>query len=295
MAKFSYRASFRDQSKPGFSALREGQTYRLYNINRLAEDTKRDIYSCLIPPEIFTKFQISPETLCNQDGEPVFTYHCQAKTSTVRLELRHKPDFPDPIFLLEMRDSSFGDLEILFVNMNNPYAERFNIDKDLAGHDTTFGMGSRNIQEEIRAMHAGLAPGQTRRGLRLFRSFLGQASHFCQQLGVQRVKVEPMAYHNAIMHEFYGFRYMTGRAIMEEIDREFAPGGRLFERLNASTPFRHPGIERTIKGRSWAIHDGILEQAWQCPRMYYAIDESHDRLYHEFTCHVRQRYAPQLC
>jgi acetoin utilization protein AcuC len=116
-----------------------------------------------------------------------------------------------------------------------------------------------------------------------------QASLFCKKLGFQRVKVEPLAYHNAIMHEFYGFRYMTGRCMMEEIDRAFAPGGELFNRLDGSTLFRQPGFERSIRGRSWAIHDGILGKPWQCPRMYYAIDEPEDRIYDEFTCHVFSR------
>ncbi len=297
MAKFSHRTSYRqteDRAQHDVPDLQEGRTYRIYTINCLPEEAKRAIYSSLIPPEIFTRFHIVPETLCNQDGEPMFTYRCRAKTSTVRLELRHKTDFPDPVFLLEMRDTSFGDLEILFININDPYSERFHIDRDPLGNDTAFGTISRNIPEEVRAMQAGLAPGQTRRGLRLFQSFLARANLFCQQLGIKRVKVEPMAYHNAIMHEFYGFRYMTGRTMMQDIDHEFAPGGTLFDRLDASTPFRQPGFERTIKGRSWAIHDGILGHAWQCPRMYYAIDEPSGKLYPEFTCHVFQRYAPQF-
>ena len=124
----------------------------------------------------------------------------------------------------------------------------------------------------------------------MFRNFRIQAQKFCSQFGIQRVKVEPLAYHNAIMHEFYGFRYMTGRGMMEEIDREFAPGGILFKRLDGSTPFRQPGFERSIRGRSWAIHDGILGEPWQCPRMYYNIDEPPDRLYDPFTCRVANHY-----
>lgn len=298
MAKFSHCSSIAqkkalsDQSQA--HELVEGGQYSLYKINRLPEKTKREIYACLIPPAIFTKFGIDPGTMRNGTGESVFTCYCQPRTSLVRIELRHKADFPDPVFLLEMRDTSFGDLEILFLNLNNPCAERFNIDRDPEGNDTVLGTVSRNLFEELRAMQSGLAPGQTRRGLRMFRSFLGQANLFCHRLGITRVKIEPMAYHNAIMHEFYGFRYMSGRERMLEIDLEFAPGGVLFNRLNASTPFRQPGLERSVKGRSWAIHDGILEQPWQCPRMYYAIDEPADRVYDQFTCHVFQRHYQVL-
>lgn len=48
---------------------------------------------------------------------------------------------------------------------------------------------------------------------------------------------------------------------MQEIDRQFRPGGLLCDRLDGSTPFRMPGMEKTVHGRSWAIHDGILAEA----------------------------------
>jgi hypothetical protein len=288
MAKFLYAP------KKAETELNEGQSYTLYRLNRLPEDVKLRLYACLIPEGIFTRFRINPETLCNKQGEQVFICHCRARSSVVRIEVRHAPDFPDPIFLLEMRDSSFKDLEILFLNLNNPYSERFHVDRDSAGNDTAYGTISRNIPEEVRAMQAGLAPGQIRRGLRMFRNFLKRASEFCRQLGITRVKIEPMAYHNAIMHEFYGFRYIEGREMMQRIDREFAPGGSLLQRLDGSTPFRQPGFERSLKGRSWAIHDGILGETWECPRMYYAIGENSSRIYDEFTCHIFRCYDTLL-
>lgn len=297
MAKFSYLSSIAQKkiaSKDAATDLEEGQSYTLYRINRLPDDVKRRLYACLIPEGMFTRFHINHETLCNAQGAPLFTCYCPERSSVVRVELRHEPGFPDPVFSLEMRDSSFKDLEILFLSLNNPDSERFHIDRDPAGNDTAYGTISRNILEEIRAMRAGLAPGQIRRGLRMFRNFLDRAGEFCRQIGVTRVKIEPMAYHNTIMHEFYGFRYIGGREIMQRIDHEFTPGGELFRRLDGSTPFRQPGFERSIKGRSWAIHDGILEKSWECPRMYYAINENPGRIYDEFTCHVFRRYDPLL-
>lgn len=298
MSKFSYSSEKVKETKSireeiGLN-LREGEACTLAKINRLPMEVKRKIYAWLIPPNILTKFQIAPERLFTQEGEALFRCHCQPRTSTVRIELRHQVDFPDPIFLLEMTDTSFGDLEILFLNINNPFSPRFDIDRDAEGHDTVFATISRNISEEIRAMHAGLAPGQTRRGLRMFRSFRMQASIFCQRLGMKQVKVEPLAYHNAIMHEFYGFRYITGRDVMEKIDREFRPGGVLFQRLDGSSPFRQPGFERSIRGRSWAIHDGILEEPWKNPRMYYTFDEPAGRVYDEFTCRALSLRNPLL-
>jgi hypothetical protein len=49
---------------------------------------------------------------------------------------------------------------------------------------------------------------------------------------------------------------------MEWVHGEFQPGGLLFKKLDRSTPFRRPAMAHTIRGRSWAIHDGILGEPW---------------------------------
>jgi hypothetical protein len=76
-----------------------------------------------------------------------------------------------------------------------------------------------------------------------------------------------------VRYEGYGFDYLTGKQLMHWIDREFQPGGILFQRLDGSTPFRQPGMEKTVRGRSWAIHDGILDQPWDNIRIYKTIGE----------------------
>ena len=81
-------------------------------------------------------------------------------------------------------------------------------------------------------------------------------------------------YHNAIRYERNGFGYMEGRKQMEEIDREFLPGGRLYERLDGSTPFRMKGAEKSLRGRSWAIKDGILGGPWTSPKIYKPVGKS---------------------
>jgi acetoin utilization protein AcuC len=68
-----------------------------------------------------------------------------------------------------------------------------------------------------------------------------------------------------------GFGYLEGKKLMEEIDREFFPGGTLFERLDGSTPFRKRGAERSVRGRSWAIQDGILGKPWVSPKLYKPV------------------------
>jgi hypothetical protein len=57
---------------------------------------------------------------------------------------------------------------------------------------------------------------------------------------------------------------------MKTIDEEFQPGGRLHAALDGSTPFRQPDQWQTVRGRAWAIHDGILEaigRRWDGLRM----------------------------
>ena len=52
----------------------------------------------------------------------------------------------------------------------------------------------------------------------------------------------------------------------------FQPGGDLHRRLDDSSPFRRRGLERTARGRSWAIHDGVLDGPWEGVKMFRAPD-----------------------
>jgi len=92
----------------------------------------------------------------------------------------------------------------------------------------------------------------------MFGEFFELFERFVDSLGMEMITAEPLTYDNAVRFERYGFDYLSGRRLMQEIDREFSPGGILFRKLDGSTPFRQPGMERTVHGRSWAIHDGIL-------------------------------------
>jgi hypothetical protein len=83
--------------------------------------------------------------------------------------------------------------------------------------------------------------------------------------------MEPLAYHNAILFERLGFNYVQGRRKMQWIHLGFQPDGLLYERLDGSTPFRQPDAWRTIRGRSWAIHDGILGEPWHGIKMYKRV------------------------
>jgi hypothetical protein len=95
---------------------------------------------------------------------------------------------------------------------------------------------------------------------------------FCRLFGKDLFLVEPLFYHSALLYERHGCDYLLGRDLMETIDQEFRSGGRLHNALDGSTPFRQPGFDRTIRGRSWAIHDGVLSAldgaAWGGVKMY---------------------------
>jgi hypothetical protein len=95
---------------------------------------------------------------------------------------------------------------------------------------------------------------------------------FAASLGKERFFIEPLAYHNAILFERYGFAYVRGRVVMERIHEGFQAGGDLLTKLDGATPFRMPGAENSVRGRSWAIHDGILEEKWSGVRMYKRVN-----------------------
>lgn len=105
----------------------------------------------------------------------------------------------------------------------------------------------------------------------MFSRFFRRLEYFVASLGIDTIMAEPLSYNNAIRYEKYGFDYLCGKQLMLWIDREFQPGGTLFQRLDGSTPFRRPGMERTVRGRSWAIHDGILPMPWDGVKIYKTI------------------------
>ena len=121
-------------------------------------------------------------------------------------------------------------------------------------------------------MEAGLAPGQVRQGLRLTRDLVPILERFVSALHHDAYYLQPLAYHNAILFERLGFAYALGLGRMEWINREFTPGGLLHRRLDGGTPFRSPDAWRTVRGRSWAIHDGIMDMPLTDVKMYKQVD-----------------------
>jgi hypothetical protein len=172
-----------------------------------------------------------------------------------------------------MADTLNYQIALLLLVINDVEGPRFNTDVDEAGRPTRFGTLKRNIPEEIRAMEAGLTPGQVRRGLRLSKETLPRFEQFVSKAGHDMVIIEPLTYSNAIVYERYGFAYFQGRQRLEWIDRALRPAGELIDRFDDSTPFRRRDAWKTIRGRAWAIHDGVLGEPFGDIRMYKQIGQ----------------------
>ncbi len=242
----------------------------LREINDLPEATKFAIYGTLIPEWSYVRFGIDRDTL-TVDGKKVVELRCAPGSRSLELTVKHRYDAQDPLLYLHMADTLSNQLMVLLLVVNNPDAPRFDVDVDEHGKPTHLGTASRNIPEEIRAMEYGLAPGQVRPGMRVFRSGVPVFEAFVRNMGHDLFFIEPLAYHNAVSFERYGFAYTTGRKAMEDIQARFQPGGDLHTKLDGSTPFRPPDAWKTIRGRSWAIHDGVLGKPFAGFQMYKRI------------------------
>jgi hypothetical protein len=242
----------------------------LREINDLPEPQKLGIYRTLVPEWVFARFGVDRQTL-TVDGKPAVEVRCPPGSRAMELTVKHRYDAQDPLLYLHMADSLSNQLLVLLLVVNDPDAPRFNVDVDEQGRPTHLGTTSRNIPEEIRAMEYGLAPGQVRPGMRVFRSGVPVFEAFVRNMGHALFFIEPLAYHNAISFERYGFAYTIGRKAMEDIHAGFQPGGPLHARLDGSTPFRPPAAWKSIRGRSWAIHDGILGKPFTGFQMYKRI------------------------
>jgi hypothetical protein len=231
------------------------QLFSLLDINSLATAEKERIYTGLIPPRLLQLLGIGRD-----DGRVRIV--APGGMNLARIEVRRDPRERRTVFFLDIAGTHYNQMELSFCIINDPAAPRFDVDLDEAGRDNCFASLGRNIPEEIRAMEAGLFPNQTSRGLRMFGEFFQIFEQFVDGMGMEMILGDPLTYDNAVRYERYGFDYLKGRLLMQEIDRQFRPGGLLFRRLDGSTPFRQPGMERTVQGRSWAIHDGILAGPW---------------------------------
>lgn len=239
-------------------------------INDLPRDQKRAIYRTLIPDWAFEIFRIDRAT-CSVRGVETINMRCPTGSSAVEISVYNAPESTEPALYMHMGDTFNSQLIVFLAVVNDPASPRFNIDVNDAGQPTQLGTENRNVNEEIRALHAGLVPGQVRAGLRIFRTAVPIFETFVSRMGHELFLIEPLFYHNAVTFERYGFAYSRGLQLMNSIHEAFAPGGQLHARLDGSTPFRHPDAWRTTSGRSWAIHDGILDSPFTAIQMYKRV------------------------
>ncbi len=244
--------------------------YSIAGINRLPTDEKRSIYFRFVPEALLSLFEIGPD-LTDLAGRSLVRLEAQAGSSDVILELRHAYDAEDPTLYAHLTDTVNGQVHVLLYITNDPRSPRFDVDRMPDGTPTQFGTRMRNVQAEEAALGAGLAPGQIRRGLRILRQSVEAFEGFVASLGHNVYFVDPLFYHNAIIFEGYGFAYLRGQRLMAGIHQGFSQDGELRAKLDGETVFRKPEAADSIRGRSWAIHDGILQAPYSDVTMYRGI------------------------
>ena len=236
-------------------------------INQLSLEEKQEIYFRVVPSALRSIFDLRPD-LCDASGRPLARLHASAGSADVVLDVRHAVGAQDPTLYAHLTDTINGQIHVLLYVINDPRSRRYDVDRMPDGSPTVFGTSLRNIEAEEAALKDGLAPGQVRRGLGILRESVTTFEEFVASLGHAVFFVDPLFYHNAIIFEGYGFGYQSGRRLMKEIDRGFSPGGDLDLKLDGSSPFRGPEAGRSVRGRSWSIHDGILGAPYSGVTMY---------------------------
>ena len=242
----------------------------IQEINHLPREMVEALYVRLVPDALLDRFGIDPRTLTGSDGTRLVRITAPADQPWARVEVRASSDDRDPALLVDVEMSRLSVPELAFVQITDPRAARYGIDRDLEGRDTLFGTLSRNIDEELRAYKDGLAPGQVRRGLGLLPRVLEAMDRFCRLVGTELYLIEPLFYHSAILYERQGCGYLLGREVMEAIHDGFGESGPLASVLDGSSPLRSSEARRTVRGRSWALHDGISPGTWGGVKMYRA-------------------------
>lgn len=255
-------AFIRPETKPISTAPIEATPIPLHLLGEKSKEFLHLLSYLLLPIDLLVQFGIDPITLRNKRGE-VMVEVAQAESDTIwGMRLLNDIDRRDALIEIEMSDTPFERISVTWVGMNDPRAPRFDVDRLPNGDLTLRGKASRNLAAETAALVAGLAPGQVRRGLGSFGRLLNDLEQFFACLHFYVFEVEPLYYHNAVLFERHGFQYVQGKRFMQRIHEGFAVGGVYRQRLDNSTPFRDEAHADSVRGRSWAIHDGVLDETW---------------------------------
>ena len=228
-------------------------------LNSLPENPKLRLYRTLIPIQVLAEFDINPRTWKNLDKLQQVKLDAEQGSDKVKIHAWFGDDPQNEFFYLELADNQYNGIDLNFLIANNPTSQRYRTDYDDEGIETLFGTVRRNLVEEEKAMHAGLAPGQIREGLRSSSIVFTHIETFLTMMSHHAFFLEPLTYVSAWIFEKRGFAYSKGHQLMDTIHKEFQQGGELHKALDGSTPFRQPEQWKTVRGRAWAIHDGILQ------------------------------------
>lgn len=228
-------------------------------LNSLPENPKLRLYRTLIPVQVLAEFDINPRTWRNPDKLQQVKLEAEQGSDKVKITAWYGEDTQNEFFYLELADNQYNGIDLNFLIANNPISPKFRTDYDEEGRETLFGTVRRNLAEEEKAMRAGLAPGQVREGLRCSHIVFQHIETFLTMMAHHAFFLEPLTYVSAWIFEKRGFAYSRGHQLMDTIHKEFQPGGELHKALDGSTPFRQPDQWRSVRGRAWAIHDGILQ------------------------------------
>jgi hypothetical protein len=228
---------------------------------------QRMLFRALLPVDLMVQFGVDPVAMTDPQGAQV-TRVLRGGDQGIRFELYHSGSAPDPAIELELADTPFNQLEVVWLAIQNPFAPRFDIDVMPDGQTNTMrGVLHHNVKAEEAAMAAGLAPGQIRAGMGVFSKLGARLETFMSCLNQHEYIAQPLFYHTAVLFERIGCAYMQGHARMQRIDQGFSPGGDLRAKLDGSSPFRRPAMADSVRGRAWAIHTGILDEPWDRVRM----------------------------
>ena len=248
--------------------------FTIRQLNQLPENIKRRVYRGLLPPSLLTRQGIDPLSWMGPDKEPRVFLRADTGSDKVLITAQAGPQPADEFLALELADNALNGVELNLIVLNDPAAPRFAIDCTQDGEPTMFGTLRRNLSAEAEAKQAGLAPGQVRAGLRGSGLILAQLDAFLSALGHRAYFLEPLTYASAWIFERRGLAYVRGHKLMNDIHREFQPGGVLHSCLDDSSPFRQRDQATTVRGRAWAIHDRILsamDTRWDELRMVMQI------------------------
>ena len=211
------------------------------------------------PTSCFDRFGIDPATLCDRDGARLVRVTAPADKPWARVEVRSSAEDRDPALLVDVEMSPLSVPELAFVQITDP-AGRALRDRPRPGrarHALRHRVAQRGGGGAARCRTAS-PPARCGGACGCSRGCSTRWRASARLIGKEIYLIEPLFYHSAILYERRGCGYLMGRDVMEEIHAGFSRGrvaAHGARRLLAD--FRAPEAARTVRGRSWALHDGV--------------------------------------